>query len=109
MLVRDRCVSHLPAALALAALTLVHARTGVGADALIAVPGLLLLIPLVAGRYLGEGRLARLARRPPRPAARRAAAVAAPRRPRRRLMPRGGRLIAVALARRGPPLSAVAR
>jgi hypothetical protein len=71
-----------------------------------AVPLLAVALPLVAGRYLGEEALERLrerrqpARRPAAtgllPAARRAALV----------FPRGGRLIAHALAERGPPAAA---
>jgi hypothetical protein len=85
--------------LALAALTLV----GVHSDVLLAVPVLLFALPLMAGRYVGEERLARLA----------AAFVAARRRPAgsvrttaRRFplaVPRGGRLIAASLAVRPPP------
>jgi hypothetical protein len=70
-----------------------------------AAPVLILALPLVAGRYVGEERLRRLgslvARRPRRPAASRPAT--------RRsavLAPRGGRLIAHGLAERGPPLLA---
>jgi hypothetical protein len=85
--------------LALAALTLV----GVHGDVLLAVPALLFALPLLAGRYVGEERLARLA----------AAFVTTRRRPagslrttaRRRMLavPRGGRLIAASLAVRPPP------
>jgi hypothetical protein len=88
-------------------LALVASATGVGADALIAVPALLVLLPLAAGRYVGEERIARLARRAPRPARPRPAPVV--RRQSRGRMARGGLLIAVALARRGPPLRAGAR
>ena len=66
-------------------------------------PLLLLLASLLAGRYVGEERIARLAARlrPPRRRARvarlgcgqRAGVVP----------PRGGRLIATSLAQRGPP------
>lgn len=84
------------------ALALVQSATGAGADVLIAAPGLLLLLPLVAGRYVGEGGLVRLARA--RPYRERTAAPApAIRRGRPHAVPRGGLLIAVALARRGPP------
>lgn len=73
-----------------------------------AAPLFLLAVPLLAGRYVGEEQLDRLRRgaavraphrRPPsgvRPAARRAV-----------LLPRGGRLIAEALAVRPPPVLAV--
>ena len=93
--------------LGLAALTLVFAVvqsvTGISGDVLLAAPALILLLPLLAGRYLGEDGIARLGavmaplRR--RPASARAV------QPRRapRVLARGGRLIAVALAQRGPP------
>jgi hypothetical protein len=81
---------------------------GVQADALIAAPALLLLLPLAAGRYVGSERLVRIVRR--RPAPRRGAEPRpAPQRPARRACARGGLLIAVALGRRGPPESALAR
>lgn len=85
--------------LALASLTLV----GVHSDILIAAPVLVFALPLFAGRYVGEERLARLAgvfvagsRRPAtalEPSTRRAP----------RSLPRGGLLIAVSLAVRPPP------
>jgi hypothetical protein len=100
--------------LGLAALTvlfaLVQSATGLSEEVLLAAPGLLLLLlPLLAGRYVGEDGIARLSaclaapRR--RPLALRAAA------PRRapRVLARGGRLIAVALAQRGPPALVPAR
>jgi hypothetical protein len=96
----------LTALLALAALAtalaLVQGVTGVGADVLIAAPGLLLLLPLAAGRYVGEERLARLAR-PTAPPRRGHRTTPGAGRRARRAVPRGGLLIAVALARRGPP------
>ena len=86
--------------LALASLTLV----GVHSDVLLAVPALVFALPLLAGRYVGEQQLARLA-------AAFVAAAPAPPRPRscrraRRAphaLPRGGRLIASSLAVRPPP------
>src|SRR5688572_19521978 len=84
--------------LALASLTLV----GVHGDLLLAAPVLVFALPLLAGRYVGEEQLARLA----------AAFVAARRRPAAALVPRarrvapipprGGRLIAASLAVRPP-------
>jgi hypothetical protein len=72
-------------------------------DVLLAAPVLLFALPLLAGRYVGEERLARLA----------AAFVAKPRRARScaappvrrspRPLPRGGCLIAASLAVRPPP------
>jgi hypothetical protein len=102
---------RLPLALAAIALlaAVACARLGLDADALIAVPGLLLLIPLVAGRYVGSDGLVWLAaRRVPRRRRSPAAAVARWR-PHRCVMPRGGRLVAASLARRGPPQSVLAR
>jgi hypothetical protein len=99
--------------LGLAALTvlfaLVQSATGLSEEVLLAAPGLLLLLPLLAGRYVGEDGIARLsaclAAPGRRPLALRAAA------PRRapRVLARGGRLIAVALAQRGPPALVPAR
>jgi hypothetical protein len=95
----------------LAALTVlfavVQAATGISGDVLLAAPALILLLPLLAGRYVGEEGLARLgaylaSRR--RPAALRAAPRRAP-----RVLARGGRLIAEALAERGPPALLLAR
>jgi hypothetical protein len=98
--------------LGLAALTAVFAvvqsATGISADVLLAAPVLVLLLPLLAGRYLGEDGIARLAAFVARPrrrlvAARTSQPLRAP-----RALPRGGRLIAVALGRRGPPAYALA-
>jgi hypothetical protein len=85
--------------LALASLSLV----GVHSDVLLAAPALLFALPLLAGRYVGEDQLARLAaafvatRRRPAPAL----APASPRA--RRSLPRGGTLLAFSLAVRPPP------
>jgi len=73
-------------------------------------PLLLIVAPLLAGRYLGEERLARAAarRRGSRPrAALRIGLPAATLRPLAEL-PRGGRLIAFSLASRPPPAAAAA-
>lgn len=85
--------------LAIAALPLV----GLHSDLLLAVPALLFIVPLLAGRYIGEERLARLAAAfAPRP--RRAArSLTATARRSPRALPRGGRLIAASLAVRPPP------
>jgi hypothetical protein len=96
----------------LAALTVlfavVQAATGLNADILLAAPALILLLPLLAGRYVGEESLARLGayfatRRRPRAVL----AVQPLRGP--RVIARGGRLIAEALAERGPPALQLAR
>jgi hypothetical protein len=99
--------------LGLAALTVlfavVRSVTGISEDVLLAAPGLLLLLPLLAGRYVGEDGIARLSACLAAPRRRPLALLAA--RPRRapRVLARGGRLIAVALAQRGPPALAPAR
>lgn len=97
-----------PVGIALVVTLTVLATTVPGLDAglLLCSPLLVLLVPLLAGRYLGEEQLARLAARY---APRRRRPVAALR-PTRRRMPLsvcGGRLIAASLAERGPPLRLV--
>jgi hypothetical protein len=64
-------------------------------------PALLIFAPLVAGRYIGEELIAKLAARRDRP--RPARAIAAPRRAIARTLPRGTGLIAFSLAERPPP------
>jgi hypothetical protein len=108
MRIRDRTLVCAIAAVAVV-LAVVHLATGVGADALMVAPALLLLLPLVAGRYVGSERLVRVVRRVRPPARRRGAIPVARRRRDTRPTPRGGLLIAVSLARRGPPASAAAR
>ncbi len=73
---------------------------------LLAAPALVLLLPLVLGCYPGERLLLDLAARRRAPAGRAPrprALVAAPRRPALRILPRGGLLLADAIAGRGPP------
>jgi hypothetical protein len=69
-------------------------------------PVLLLALPLAFGRYLGETQLAQLRERRRQASTRRSTPEPAPasRRP-FAILPRGGRLIATALATRPPPLS----
>jgi hypothetical protein len=72
-----------------------------------AAPLCLVALPLLAGRYIGEDALERLRESrtpPPHPVA--AAIPVGVRRP-ATLFPRGGRLIAQALAERGPPAPAL--
>jgi hypothetical protein len=91
-------------------LALVDIQALTGAEVLLASPALVLALPLLAGRYVGEERIARLAARfvarvrrvVPRLVAR------LPRAP-RALAPRGGRLLACSLAERGPPAALAAR
>lgn len=101
---RDRTLLLGLAALTLALLALT--RAGVSQDVLLVAPALVLALPLLAGRYVGEERLARLAaghgtdrRRRRRPVT--SLAPRAQHAP--RVLPRGGLLIAAALAVRPPP------
>jgi hypothetical protein len=91
-------------------LALVAVQALTGAEVLLASPALVLALPLLAGRYVGEERIARLAARlhagVPRAARRLAACL--PRAP-RALPPRGARLLGFALAERGPPAVLAAR
>jgi hypothetical protein len=72
-------------------------------------PVLVLALPLLRGRYVGEERIARLRGRACRGVPRRAPLVALAEANRRALrpVPRGGRLIAAALAVRPPPAPAL--
>ena len=71
---------------------------------LLLAPALLLALLLALGRYPGSGALARvLERRRPRVVRRREIHRPLPRAPRRR-RPRGGVLVALALAGRAPPV-----
>jgi hypothetical protein len=91
----------------LAALTVAVAAStffGVHSDVLLALPALLLSLPLLAGRYVGEERLARLAAAFVSPRRRRNAQLTTCVRAGRRPLPRGGRLIAASLAVRPPPV-----
>jgi hypothetical protein len=81
---------------------------GVNPDVLLALPPLLMLVPLAVGRYVGERTIARLRR--PVPDRQRPARLLIVRVPRAdRVLPRGGRLVAAAMARRGPPAPILAR
>lgn len=91
------------------AIALAETVTGLGTGLLLLSPALVLVLPLLAGRYLGEETLERLVSRRA-PSRRPVRAVSAPlpwRRPRADGS-RGGRLIAAALAERGPPPVTVA-
>jgi hypothetical protein len=99
---RDRHLLLGLSALLLALMALTGA--GVDSDVLLAAPALAFVLPLLAGRYVGEERLARLAAAFA-PARRRPAGTLAPTAPRAPHAPaRGGRLIASALAVRPPPV-----
>ena len=89
--------------LALASLTLF----GVHSDVLLIAPVLVLALPLLAGRYVGEEQLARLAAAFVEVARRRpASALVPPAGGPRQILPRGGRLLACSLAVRPPPARA---
>ena len=103
MRVRDRLLLC-----ATAAAVLVAAAAHVHADALIAVPALLLLLPLAAGRYVGAERPRAPRARDPVPPARRGTRAGRPPRAGPAGVPRGGLLIALAsragaLPRAPPP------
>jgi hypothetical protein len=77
---------------------------GVEAAVAYLAPALLILLPLVSGRYPGDEALARVAGRRCRSARGRPPAPVPLRRRRAgALLPRGGRLVAFALAGRAPP------
>jgi hypothetical protein len=75
---------------------------GLDTGLLFLAPAFLLLLPLLAGRYIGADRLVR---RCAPPARRAVAAVLQLPRPRVRLVPRGGLLLGCSLAGRAPPLA----
>jgi hypothetical protein len=102
---RDRIVLW-AFALVVAAWMVAQALTGAETGLLYLAPALVLALPLVLGRYLGEEQLAELA------GASRARGVRLPARissPRGfvRVMHRGGRLVASAMAKRPPPARAL--
>ena len=78
---------------------------GVGDVPVYLAPLLLILLPLLAGRYPGDEALVRAARRLSGPRRRSRPAPESPpgRSPRAGLLPRGGRLVGTALAGRAPP------
>jgi hypothetical protein len=87
------------------AIALAETVAGLGTGLLLLSPALVLVLPLLAGRYLGEETLVRLvARRAPSGRRMRPASSLPPRRRPRAAAWRGGRLIATALAERGPPM-----
>jgi hypothetical protein len=93
------------AALVTSAVLLLAALAGHPDELVFAAPVFLLSVPLLAGRYVGEGTLERLRRKGPARRRRRSAGSGpSGLRPAAVLLPRGGRLIAAALAVRPPPL-----
>lgn len=79
------------------------ALTGSTDALLFLAPALLIAIPLLGGRFIGEELIARLAARRARPRPRSASAPLAPPPAPATWLPRGARLIASALAKRPPP------
>ncbi len=99
----------LGAALATSVLLLVAALAGHTELVAYAAPLVVLALPLVAGRYVGEETLERLRERAAaRPRVPHTAAAGGGARRGLVAFPRGGRLIAHALAERGPPQGAPA-
>jgi hypothetical protein len=102
-----RSVARRLLALSLIGIVVLAVLVGPTSPVLFVAPWLLVLAPLLAGRYVGERSLLRLARvAGRRPSNRRPAAATARRRPTARALPRGGGLIACSLAVRPPPLAA---
>jgi hypothetical protein len=93
---RDRIVLWTFAGLVLAGM--VADATGL----LYLAPALVLALPLLLGRFPGEHRLSGLARPPRTPSTRALTSIPVPR-SHVRVMQRGGRLVASALAKRPPP------
>jgi hypothetical protein len=83
-----------------------EALTGFHSGLLYLAPALVLALPLLLGRYVGEEQLVELAARPPAATRRRALRVAGPR-SYARVMQRGGRLVASGMAKRPPPRAAL--
>lgn len=108
---RDRRV--LVALTLISSLCLVAEAAGVLAPTLLlyAAPLLIVALPLLAGRYLGEDRFVRLARSARQGRRRPARRLSAPAGARweLRALPRGGRLIAHSLAVRPPPAALLVR
>ena len=74
---------------------------GLETGLLFLTPAFVLLLPLLAGRYVGERALTPLVR----PVRRAVAAAFHLARPRARLVPRGGLLVGCSLAGRAPPVA----
>jgi hypothetical protein len=89
----------------LVAVLVAHFVAGMGEGIAMLAPALALFIPLLAGRYVGEQRIARFRTARTAPAPRRRSAVCShlARRAPAALVPRGGLLLAASLATRPPP------
>jgi len=79
-----------------------EALTVGGLGLLYLTPALVLVLPLLLGRYVGEERIAALASHPARARPRPARHLSLPRTA-ERVMHRGGRLVASSMAKRPPP------
>ncbi|HEX4344386.1 MAG TPA: hypothetical protein VHZ31_02375 [Solirubrobacteraceae bacterium] len=102
---RSRAARIALLAVALAAFPVAVMVPGLEVGVLSLAPAIVLIASLLAGRYVGEERLRRLAAAFRHRRSRRPPAAAAPRLHRRRApMPRGGSLLATSLAVRPPPL-----
>jgi hypothetical protein len=108
MPLRDQRILLVLAALSMA-LAVAQSAFGLSPDVLLAVPALLIFLPLIAGRYVGEDGLARLAARRRWTPARRGEPARGRALRALRIVPRGARLIAASLAERGPPAPLPAR
>jgi hypothetical protein len=104
---RDRFVL-LTFAVVAAAWMVADALTGSHSGLLYLAPALLLALPLMLGRYVGEKQLVELAGRALARPRRKPARVVRPR-GRAHVMQRGGRLVASGLATRPPPGLALPR
>jgi hypothetical protein len=103
-----RTTARVALALAVTA-ALTVALPGLGLGALYLAPALLLALPLLLRRYVGEERIARLARRFAPRRRRAAVRLTAPSRAPRVVVPRSGRLLACSLASRPPPAALAGR
>ena len=104
---RRPSTSRLTLALA-AAVVLLALAPGVGVGLLYLAPALVLALPLLHRRYVGERQIARFARHMARRLRRAAVRLLASARAPRVLVPRSGRLLACSLASRPPPAVAPA-
>jgi hypothetical protein len=102
---RDRVVL-LAFTLVVASWLAAEVLTGYQSGLLYLAPALLLALPLLLGRYVGEEQLVELAARPPARTRRQVLRLASPR-SYARVMQRGGRLVASGMAKRPPPAAAL--
>jgi len=103
MPVRRRTLLALAFLAVVAGWAVLEALTVGHAGLLYEAPALLLALPLVLGRYVGEERIAALGASAPTPRLRPARSAGSARAV-ARVMQRGGRLVASSLAKRPPPV-----